>query len=47
MEILYSDAAIAVVIKPVGLDSEQEVPQAIREKRITHTRFYLKTVNTS
>ena len=31
MEILYSDAAIAVVIKPVGLDSEQEVPQAIRE----------------
>ena len=31
MEILYSDTAIAVVIKPVGLDSEQEVPQAIRE----------------
>ena len=31
MEILYSDAAIAVVIKPMGLDSEQEVPQAIRE----------------
>ena len=31
MEILYSDTAIAVIIKPVGLDSEQEVPQAIRE----------------
>ena len=31
MEILYSDTAIAVVIKPVGLDSEQEVPQAIRD----------------
>ena len=31
MEILYSDTAITVVIKPVGLDSEQEVPQAIRE----------------
>ena len=31
MKILYSDAAIAVVIKPVGLDSEQEVPQAIRD----------------
>lgn len=26
MEILYSDKDIAVVIKPVGLDSEQEVP---------------------
>ena len=45
MEILYSDAAIAVVIKPVGLDSEQEVPQAIR-KNGAHTRAYLKTVNT-
>ena len=31
MEILYSDNSIAVIIKPVGLDSEQEVPQAIRE----------------
>ena len=31
MEILYSDHSIAVVIKPVGLDSEQEVPQAIRD----------------
>ena len=26
MEILYSDKQIAVCIKPVGLDSEQEVP---------------------
>lgn len=31
MEILYSDKAIAVCVKPVGLDSEQEVPQALRE----------------
>ena len=30
MEILYSDRELAVVIKPVGLDSEQEVPAAIR-----------------
>ena len=29
MEILYSDANIAVCIKPVGLDSEQEVPDAL------------------
>ena len=31
MEILYSDRNIAVCVKPVGLDSEQEVPQALRE----------------
>ena len=29
MEILYSDKAIAVCVKPVGLDSEQEVPQVL------------------
>ena len=29
MEILYSDRDIAVVLKPVGLDSEHEVPQSI------------------
>ncbi len=29
MEILYSDPDIAVVVKPVGLDSEAQVPQAI------------------
>lgn len=29
MEILYSDANIAVCIKPVGLDAEQEVPDAL------------------
>lgn len=29
MEILYSDANIAVCIKPVGLDAEQEVPAAL------------------
>ena len=31
MEILYSDREIAVCVKPVGLDSEAEVPAAIRE----------------
>ncbi len=31
MEILYSDKNIAVLVKPVGLDSEHEVPAAIME----------------
>ncbi len=31
MEILYSDKQIAVIVKPVGLDSEKEVPAALRE----------------
>ncbi len=31
MEILYSDKDLAVIVKPVGLDSEAEVPSAIRE----------------
>lgn len=31
MEILYSDKAIAVCVKPVGLDSEADVPAALRE----------------
>lgn len=31
MEILYSDPDIAVCVKPVGLDSETEVPAALRE----------------
>lgn len=31
MEILFSDRNIAVCVKPVGLDSEIEVPNAIRE----------------
>lgn len=31
MEFLYSDMDIAVCIKPVGLDSEAEVPEAIRQ----------------
>lgn len=29
MEILYSDKSLAVCVKPVGLDSEQEVPAAL------------------
>ena len=31
MEILYSDNEIAVCVKPVGLDSESEVPAALTE----------------
>ena len=31
MEILYSDPNIAVCVKPVGLDSEAEVPAALKE----------------
>ncbi len=31
MEILYSDRDMAVCVKPVGLDSEQEVPAALKE----------------
>ena len=32
MEILYSDKQIAVCVKPVGLDSEHEVPKALQEQ---------------
>ena len=32
MEILYSDRDIAVCVKPVGLDSESQVPAAIRDQ---------------
>lgn len=32
MDILYSDKEIAVCIKPVGLDSENEVPAALKER---------------
>ena len=31
MEILYSDKNIAVCVKPVGLDSESEMPKALTE----------------
>ena len=31
MEILYSDKDLAVCVKPVGLDSERDVPAAIKE----------------
>ena len=31
MEILYSDRELAVCVKPVGLDSEAEVPQALKK----------------
>ena len=31
MELLYSDKQIAVCVKPVGLDSEAEVPAALKE----------------
>ena len=32
MEILFSDANIIVCVKPVGLDSEAEVPAALKER---------------
>ena len=32
MEILYSDKGIVVCVKPVGLDSENEVPAALKEQ---------------
>ena len=32
MEILYSDRNIAVIVKPVGLDSEHDVPTALTEQ---------------
>lgn len=32
MELLYTDKQIVVCIKPVGLDSEQELPTAIKEQ---------------
>ena len=32
VEILYSDENIAVIVKPVGLDSEKEVPQQLAEQ---------------
>lgn len=31
MQILYSDPSIAVCVKPVGLDSEHQLPQALQE----------------
>ena len=31
MDILYSDKHIAVCVKPVGMDSEHEVPAALQE----------------
>ena len=32
MDILFSNTDLAVCLKPVGLDSEQELPQALREQ---------------
>lgn len=32
MEILYSDEQICVIIKPVGMDSEKEVPSALQQQ---------------
>ena len=32
MEILYSDRELAVCVKPVGLDAEIQVPQALKEQ---------------
>ena len=30
MEILYSDKDLAVCLKPVGMDSEQDIPKALQ-----------------
>lgn len=30
MEILYSDRSLAVCVKPIGMDSEQEVPETLK-----------------
>ena len=32
MEILFSDAQIVVCVKPVGMDSQQDVPNALQEQ---------------
>ena len=32
MELLYSDKELAVCIKPVGMDAEQQVPQALAQQ---------------
>lgn len=32
MEIIFSDKQIAVIVKPVGLDSEHAVPEALKEQ---------------
>ena len=32
MEILYSDKQIAVIVKPLGLDSEHDVPAVLKEQ---------------
>lgn len=32
MEILFKNADFAVCVKPVGLDAEQQIPQALREQ---------------
>ena len=31
MEILYSDRDLAVIVKPLGMDSEHQVPEALRQ----------------
>ena len=32
MEILFSDKDIVICVKPVGMDAEQDVPQALRQQ---------------
>ena len=32
MEILYEDKYIAVILKPVGADSEHQVPELLRQQ---------------
>ena len=55
MKILYSDRDIAVCIKPTGMDSEKQVPEALKEQlggeiytlTVTDSDFYEVVFNTA
>ena len=38
MNIIYSDRELAVIIKPVGMDSEHQVPAAIITAQVMSSR---------
>ena len=41
MDILYSDKQFAVCVKPVGLDSEAELPEKLKETLPDGKTFYV------
>lgn len=41
MEIVYQDDQIAVIVKPVGMESEREIPDALQSQRGAY--FYRST----